>query len=65
MKKIRCILLANIMLLFSMGCQMINITSLFDNEHICSFTMEKLEEEYLKSEANCLLATEYYYACKC
>ena len=68
MKKIVCILLANIMLLFSIGCQTTsgtNTSSSSNNGHVCSFTIEKPEEKYLKAEATCLVAAEYYYVCEC
>ena len=33
--------------------------------HTCNYTLQKAEERFLKSEANCQEKAKYYYSCEC
>lgn len=55
--------------IFSAGCQLPmgggNGTNSSSAGHNHRFSVKKAEEEYLKTEADCLTAAEYYFSCEC
>ena len=36
-----------------------------DRPHVCEFNVEAPKPKYIKTRANCLQRTEYYYSCSC
>ena len=53
------ILLSAVSVVFS-ACQMP-----MQGGHTCSYTLQKAEERFLKSEATCQEKAKYYYSCEC